>query len=84
MARKLSEELKDGDKVSIALRGGAGWVRGTVVWIREEQMLIKHADPALGDEVPYVLIDLSQITGLALPREIEPVTNTAKLPGFLR
>jgi hypothetical protein len=84
MARKLSEELKDGDNVSVALRGGAGWVRGTIVWIRDEQMLIKHADPSLGDDVPYVLIDLSEITGIALPREIEPLSKQAKSPGFLR
>jgi hypothetical protein len=84
MARKLSEELKDGDNVSVALRGGAGWVRGTIVWIRDEQMLIKHADPALGDDVPFVLIDLSEITGIALPRDIEPVGKPPKSPGFLR
>ena len=84
MARKLSEELKDGDAVSVALRGGAGWVRGTIVWIREQQMLIKHADPSLGDETPYVLVDLSEITGIALPREIEPLDEHAKTPGFLR
>lgn len=84
MPRKLSEELKEGDHVSVALRGGAGWVRGAIVWIRDEQMLLKHADPSLGDDVPYVLIDLSEISGLAVPREIEPLSKQAKTPGFLR
>jgi hypothetical protein len=84
MARKLSEELKDGDAVSVALRGGAGWLKGTIVWIREQQMLLKHGDPALGNDTPYVLVDLSEITGIALPREIEPLDEHAKTPGFLR
>ena len=84
MARKLSEELKEGDAVSVALRGGAGWVRGTVAWIREQQMLIKHADRSLGAETPYVLVDLTEISGIALPREIGPLDEHAKTPGFLR
>jgi hypothetical protein len=84
MSRKLSDELKEGDAVSVALRGGAGWVRGTVVWIREQQMLLKHSDPALGAEVPFVLVDLGEITGLAVPREIDPLNEPSKSPGFLR
>lgn len=84
MARKLSEELKEGDAIAVALRGGAGWVHGTVTWIRDEQMLIKHTDGSLGPNTPYVLVDLSEITGLAVPREIEPPEKHAKTPGFLR
>ena len=84
MSRKLMEELKEGDAVSVALRGGAGWVRGSVVWIRDEQMLIRHADPALGPDVPFVLVDLSEITGIALPREVEKIDAHNKTPGFLR
>lgn len=84
MARKLSDELKEGDPVSIALRGGAGWLSGTVVWVHEDQMLIKHNDAALRVETPYVLVDLSEITGIALPREVDATAKSAGTPGFLR
>jgi len=84
MARKLSDELKEGDAVAVALRGGAGWVSGSVVWVRDEQLLMKHADAALSSETPYVLIDLGEITGIALPREVEPTPKPASSPGFLR
>lgn len=84
MARKLSDELNEGDAVSIALRGGAGWVSGSVVWVRDEQMLIKHDDASLSSTTPFVLVDLSEITGIALPREVEPTPKVAKSPGFQR
>lgn len=84
MPRKLSDELKEGDVVSVALRGGVGWVRGTIVWVREQQLLMKHDNPSLGDQTPYVLVDLSEISGIALPREVEPLQEPAKSPGFLR
>ena len=84
MARKLSDELKEGDAVAVALRGGAGWVSGTVVWVRDEQLLIKHSDSGLSNETPYILIDLGEITGIALPREVEPTPKPVGSPGFLR
>ena len=84
MARKLSEEINEGDPVAVALRGGAGWVSGVVVWIRDEQMLIQHKDMALAADTPYVLIDLSEITGLAIPRQIEAPPKPASTPGFMR
>jgi hypothetical protein len=84
MARKLSEELQEGDPVAVALRGGAGWVTGRVVWIREEQMLIKHNDIGLQTETPFVLVDLSEITGIALPREVPADPKHTATPGFLR
>ena len=84
MARKLSEEINEGDPVAVALRGGAGWVSGVVVWIHDDQMLIQHKDMALGAETPYVLIDLSEITGLALPRQIESPPKPSSTPGFMR
>lgn len=84
MARKLSDDLQPGDPVRVALRGGAGWLSGTVVWIHESSVLLKHNDPALDEKTPYVLIDISEVTGLALPREIEPPSKSASQPGFLR
>ncbi|MCA1834372.1 MAG: hypothetical protein ABR548_08675 [Actinomycetota bacterium] len=84
MARKLSEEIHEGDPVSIALRGGAGWLTGVVVWVHDEQMLIQHKDMALQADTPYVLIDLREITGIALPRQIEPPAKPSTSPGFMR
>lgn len=84
MPRKLSEELRENDHIAVALRGGAGWVAGTIVWIRDEQMLVKHAESALGSDTPYVLIDLGEITGVAIPREIEPPVKPSASTGFLR
>ncbi len=84
MPRKLSEELKENDRVAVALRGGAGWVGGTVVWIHDEQLLLKHEDSTLGSETPYVLIDLGEITGIAVPRALEPPVKPAAGTGFLR
>lgn len=84
MAHKLSDDVKQGDPVRVALRGGAGWLSGTVVWIHESSMLLQHTDASLDDKTPYVLVDLSEVTGLALPREIDPPSKTATAPGFLR
>jgi hypothetical protein len=84
MGRKLSDDLHEGDPVAVALRGGAGWVTGTVVWIHESQMLVRHDDSSLDAKTPFVLIDLSEITGLGLPREIEPETRSTFATGFGR
>ena len=49
MERKLLDQLQDGDPIAVALRGGAGWIRGTVIWRREDVMLLR----ATGGTMPY-------------------------------
>jgi hypothetical protein len=82
MERKLLDQVQDGDPMAVALRGGAGWIHGTVVWRREDVMLLKASDDAPGQDTPYVLVFLSDISAVALPREVEAPTPEPRRPGF--
>lgn len=44
MERKLLDQLQDGDAISVALRGGAGWIHGEIVWRRDDAMLLKFTE----------------------------------------
>jgi hypothetical protein len=82
MDRKLLDQLQDGDAVSVALRGGAGWIHGQIVWRREDVMLVKVTEGSLPDATPYALIFLGEVTALAVPREFEPPTPEPRKTGF--
>lgn len=82
MDRKLLDQLQDNDPVSVALRGGAGWIHGTIVWRREDVMLLKVTEGTLPDATPYTLIFLGEITALAVPREFEPPMPEPRKTGF--
>ena len=82
MDRKLLDQMQDGDEVSVALRGGAGWIHGRIVWLREDVMLVKVAEGSLPDATPYALIFLGEITALAVPREFEPPAPEPRKTGF--
>ena len=82
MDRKLLDQLQDSDAVSVALRGGAGWIHGQIVWRREDVMLLRVAEGSLPDSTPYVLIFLGEITALAVPREFEPPVPEPRKAGF--
>lgn len=84
MERSLLEKLQDGDPVAIALRGGAGWLQGTVVWKREGIMLIEASDKALRSETPYVLVLLEQVTAIGTPHKVDPPGPEPRTPGFNR
>lgn len=84
MEKKLLDELKDGDPVSVALRGGAGWLHGTIVWRREGVMLVEAATGAVRDETPYVIVLIGDVSAIAIPRVIDPPTPEGRAPGFLR
>jgi len=82
MDRKLLDQLQDGDAVSVALRGGAGWIHGQIVWRREDVMLLKVTEGSLPDATPYAIIFLGEITALAVPREFEPPVPEPRKAGF--
>lgn len=82
MDRKLLDQLQDSDAVSVALRGGAGWVHGQIVWRREDVMLVKVTEGSLPDATPYALIFLGEITALAVPRAFEPPVPEPRKTGF--
>ena len=82
MDRKLLDQLNDGDAVSVALRGGAGWIHGQVVWRREDVMLLKVTEGTLPSATPYVLVFLSDVSALAVPREVEPPSPEPRRAGF--
>lgn len=84
MDRNLLDQLKDGDEVSIALRGGAGWLQGAIVWRREDAVLLKVTEGAGGAASPYALVFLSEISALGVPRELEPPTPESRATGFMR
>lgn len=84
MEKKLLDELEEGDPVSVALRGGAGWLHGTLVWRREGLILVQAAEGALRDETPYVIIMLGDVSAIAVPRMIEAPGVEGRPPGFLR
>ena len=82
MDRKLLDQLQDSDAVSVALRGGAGWIHGQIVWRREDVMLLKVTEGSLPDSTPYALIFLGEVTALAVPREFEPPVPEDRKTGF--
>ena len=82
MDRKLLDQLEDSDAVSVALRGGAGWIHGQIVWRREDVMLLKVTEGSLPEATPYALIFLGEVTALAVPREFEPPAPEARKTGF--
>ncbi|MGH2829788.1 MAG: hypothetical protein ACRDJM_04835 [Actinomycetota bacterium] len=84
MDKSLLDKLQDGDAVAIALRGGAGWVQGTVVWKREGVMLIEASDKQLRSDTPYVLVLLEQVTAIATPHKIDAPGTEPRTPGFNR
>jgi len=81
MDRKLLDQLDDGDAISVALRGGAGWINGQVVWRREDVMLLKVTE-GLPVSTPYVVVFLGDISAIAVPRELEPPGPEPRKAGF--
>ena len=85
MDKNLLEQLKDGDEVAVALRGGAGWLQGSIVWRRDDAVLLKVAAGGAGGAAsPYALVFLGEISALGVPRELEPPTPEARATGFMR
>lgn len=85
MDKKLLDQLKDGDEISVALRGGAGWLHGAIVWRREDVVLLKVAEGTGAGAPPYALVFLGEISALGVPRELEPSTpEGARQTGFMR
>jgi hypothetical protein len=82
MDRKLLDQLKDADSISVALRGGAGWIHGSIVWRREDVMLMKVTQGLLPEGTPFVLVFLGDVSALAVPRELEPPTPEPRQTGF--
>jgi hypothetical protein len=82
MDKKLMDQMQDGDAISVALRGGAGWIHGQVVWRRDDVMLLKVAEGSLPDATPYAIVFLGEITALAVPREFEPPGPEPRKAGF--
>ncbi|MGH2785067.1 MAG: hypothetical protein ACRDJ1_07380 [Actinomycetota bacterium] len=83
MDKKLMDQLKDGDDVSVALRGGAGWLSGSIVWRREDVVLLKVAD-GVAASTPYVLVLLGDVSAIGVPHELEPPTPEERSTGFMR
>jgi hypothetical protein len=82
--KDLLEGLKEGDPVSVALRGGAGWVHGTLLWRKEGVMLLESNDPQIRPETPYTLVTLSDVSAVAIPRKLDEPGTGSRSPGFLR
>jgi hypothetical protein len=82
MDKKLLDQLQDGDNLSVALRGGAGWIHGSIAWRREDVMLMRVAEGSLPPATPFVLVFLGDVTALAVPRELEPPTPEPRQAGF--
>ena len=82
MERKLLDQLQDGDAISVALRGGAGWIHGEIVWRREDVMLLRVAEGSLPAATPYALIFFNDVSALAVPREFEPPAPEPRQTGF--
>ena len=84
MEKKLLDQLADGDPIAVALRGGAGWLHGTIVWRREDAVLLKVSEGSLPAATPYALVLLGDVSALAVPRELEPATPEPRSTGFMR
>ncbi|HEX9695542.1 MAG TPA: hypothetical protein VGB64_04420 [Actinomycetota bacterium] len=83
MEKSILENLKEGDAVSVALRGGAGWVHGSLAWRRDGMMLLQAADDSVRKETPYVLILLDDVSAIAVPDKVDPPSDS-RSPGFNR
>ena len=85
MDKNLLDQLNDGDEVAIALRGGAGWLQGSIVWRREDAVLLKvAAGGAGGASSPYALVFLGGISALGVPRELGGSSSESRATGFMR
>jgi hypothetical protein len=84
MDKRLLDQLSDGDPISVALRGGAGWIHGSIAWRREDVLMIKVADGVLPAQTPYALVFLGDVSALGVPHELEPPTPEPRSPGFMR
>jgi hypothetical protein len=84
MDKKILDQLSDGDPISVALRGGAGWIHGSIVWRREDVALLKVAEGTLRPETPYALVFLSDVSALAVAAELSPTEPEARQTGFFR
>lgn len=82
MERKLLDQLQDGDAISVAMRGGAGWIHGQIAWRRDDVMLLKVTEGSLPPATPYVLIFLGDVGAVAVPRELDPPTPEPRQTGF--
>ena len=82
MDRKLFDQIQDGDALSVALRGGAGWIHGELVWHRDDAMLLKVVEGSLPPATPFALIFVGDVSALAVPRELEPPTPEPRKTGF--
>ena len=82
MERKLLDQLQDGDPIAVALRGGAGWIHGTITWRREDVMLLRVTEGSLPEATPYALIFFGDVSALAVPRELEPPVPEPRQTGF--
>ncbi len=84
MDKKLLDQLSDGDAVSVALRGGAGWIDGSIVWRREDVMLLKLAEGSARPNTSYALVFLGDVSALAVSHELAPVSPEPRVTGFAR
>lgn len=84
MDKKLLDQLNDGDEISVALRGGAGWLSGSIVWRREDVVMLKVGEGGGPSSTPYALVLLGDVSAIGVPRELEPTTPEARSAGFLR
>ena len=84
MDKKLIDQLEDGDEVSVAIRGGAGWLHGKITWRRDDVVLLQVTPNTMRPETPYALVFLGEVTALAVPRLLEPSTPEARQTGFMR
>lgn len=84
MEKSLLESFKPGDPISVALRGGAGWVHGSLVWRKESIMLLESADPAVRPETPYVIVLLGDVSAIAIPARVDEPGTETRTPGFMR
>ena len=84
MDKKLIDQLKDGDEVSLALRGGAGWLHGRIAWLREDVLMLEVTPNTMRPETPYALVFLGEITALGVPRLLEATTPEPRQTGFMR
>ncbi len=82
MERKLIDQINDGDAISVALRGGAGWLHGELVWRREDVILLKVSDGGLPAGMPYAVVFLGDVSALGVPRELEPPAPEPRKAGF--
>ncbi|MGH2725930.1 MAG: hypothetical protein ACRDKS_03035 [Actinomycetota bacterium] len=84
MDKKLLDQLKDGDEISVALRGGAGWLSGAIVWRREDVVMLKVSEGSGAAAPPYALVFLGGVSAVGVPRELEPSTPEDRPTGFMR